>query len=555
MAVTGFDDDPGSLHATPPLTTVRIASYDLGYAAAYEAVRLCKDQPQEINILNSRFIHRISCGETKNTNINPYANLLKQSLDLDAITRQFLDDILDSSSEQIREMCWQRIHRLSEKIPAVLDESKPYGSEHLIDTTDIVDIFRYDAANYISYKKFQSAVSTCFDSVSQFVSDKRRNWLNLEAAYFHQLISDNIQSMYVQREWDSRSRQWSISRIISDAIVHSDNPKLAIQEMFQALTEMGIKDAYLLEFAEPVEFLNKSKLLLNDTLYLRGQIKDSKFSYSDGRKRYMLQQIIKTFLPDSLSDGERLMTSPAYTIGALTTGTEALGLLILGPCMLQSGEIIHTYSQIAFGLKHLHMIRQEKELISILNRNNLKLSQQSEHDELTGLYNRRGFMHSLERRLNEALRSNVKYESDNSESASESDNHTIKATIYFMDLDGLKQINDTYGHDDGDFAIITTARILEEAFNNSLVGRLGGDEYLGFRFTRKNDSDNGAWMISHIERIMERYNMSINKPYKLAISVGYHTFDVTNDTWDKIPAILDEADSMLYKNKRSRKAK
>ena len=49
--------------------------------------------------------------------------------------------------------------------------------------------------------------------------------------------------------------------------------------------------------------------------------------------------------------------------------------------------------------------------------------------------------------------------------------------------------------------------------------------------------------------------MSINKPYKLAISVGYHTFDVTNDTWDKIPAILDEADSMLYKNKRSRKAK
>ena len=237
------------------------------------------------------------------------------------------------------------------------------------------------------------------------------------------------------------------------------------------------------------------------------------------------------------------MTNSAYTIGGLLSGSEMTGVLILGPSMLQSVEIVRIYYQIAFGLKHLQMIRREKEMITILNRNNLLLSRESERDELTGLYNRRGFMHSLERRIREA------------ENSLPGKDTGKVAALYYMDLDGLKQINDTYGHEEGDFAIKTTAQILEEAFGQSqLVGRQGGDEYLGFRMLRKSDEGDAGWMISHIEEIMNRVNESIDKPYRLEISVGYKAFEITPDSWNEVPSLLEAADNMLYTNKRRRKS-
>jgi diguanylate cyclase len=82
------------------------------------------------------------------------------------------------------------------------------------------------------------------------------------------------------------------------------------------------------------------------------------------------------------------------------------------------------------------------------------------HDELTGLYNRRGFLTMAQDRLKQAGR----------------DGKSL--VIFFADVDGLKRINDTLGHDAGDATLSTAAEVLRDAFRaTDVIGRIGGDEF------------------------------------------------------------------------------
>jgi GGDEF domain-containing protein len=81
-------------------------------------------------------------------------------------------------------------------------------------------------------------------------------------------------------------------------------------------------------------------------------------------------------------------------------------------------------------------------------------------DDLTGLYNRRGFLASATQQLKLARR------------------NTKESLLLFCDLDNLKQINDSYGHVEGDGALVRTADTLEQTFRHSdVLARLGGDEF------------------------------------------------------------------------------
>jgi diguanylate cyclase (GGDEF)-like protein len=81
-------------------------------------------------------------------------------------------------------------------------------------------------------------------------------------------------------------------------------------------------------------------------------------------------------------------------------------------------------------------------------------------DELTGVYNRRGFLTAAEREWNRAAR----------------ERHA--AMLVYIDLNGFKQINDTHGHAEGDRALHVVGDVLRAAFRGGdVVGRLGGDEF------------------------------------------------------------------------------
>ena len=108
-------------------------------------------------------------------------------------------------------------------------------------------------------------------------------------------------------------------------------------------------------------------------------------------------------------------------------------------------------------------------------------------DELTGLYNRRGFLAFCKQHLNSLHRTNK------------------GVVIVYADLDGLKRINDSFGHKEGDRALIKTAELLKETFRSAdVLGRLGGDEFTALAAV---EPDGGVEkLISRLEQKFENYN-------------------------------------------------
>jgi diguanylate cyclase (GGDEF)-like protein len=157
-----------------------------------------------------------------------------------------------------------------------------------------------------------------------------------------------------------------------------------------------------------------------------------------------------------------------------------------------------------------------------------ELQQASLFDELTGLHNRRGFIHFARHHIKVSERSRR------------------GMILVYADLDNLKWINDNFGHQIGDEAIIATAHIIRGLFRTSdIIARVGGDEFIALAL----DAD-----LSFSESILARLKekeKDCSHPYPLSISVGFAYYD------PQFPCTMEEllarADKAMYVNKRAKK--
>jgi two-component system, cell cycle response regulator len=152
-------------------------------------------------------------------------------------------------------------------------------------------------------------------------------------------------------------------------------------------------------------------------------------------------------------------------------------------------------------------------------------------DDLTGLLNRRGFLSMASQHIKIAERANR------------------ELLLFFADLDGLKQINDTFGHQEGDQALLDIASILKETFRSSdLIARLGGDEFTILAIDApKNNAD---IILTRLKENLNRQNTTEAR-YQLSLSVGMARFDPQNAI--DLDRLLAQADKALYEQKRSTK--
>jgi diguanylate cyclase (GGDEF)-like protein/PAS domain S-box-containing protein len=160
-----------------------------------------------------------------------------------------------------------------------------------------------------------------------------------------------------------------------------------------------------------------------------------------------------------------------------------------------------------------------------------KLQAMSMVDELTGLYNRRGFFTISDQQVRIANR----MKSD--------------MLCFFIDLDGMKGINDTLGHKEGDEALIATATILRETFREAdVIGRIGGDE---FAVLALGTSGIGADELKHrLQKQVDFYNARAEKPYELALSIGAAGHDC--HSLQSTEELLSVADELMYREKKEK---
>jgi diguanylate cyclase (GGDEF)-like protein len=152
-------------------------------------------------------------------------------------------------------------------------------------------------------------------------------------------------------------------------------------------------------------------------------------------------------------------------------------------------------------------------------------------DDLTGLYNRRGFLTFAERQLKQAYRTKT------------------RMLFVFADLDSLKQINDNFGHQQGDLALIETAQILRRTFRDSdVIARLGGDEFTILGAVDSKDS--AMIMTARLQDELKKHNRPHKPAHKLWITVGSAIFDPTNPV--SLEELMARADKVLYQHKHCR---
>jgi diguanylate cyclase (GGDEF)-like protein/PAS domain S-box-containing protein len=154
-------------------------------------------------------------------------------------------------------------------------------------------------------------------------------------------------------------------------------------------------------------------------------------------------------------------------------------------------------------------------------------------DELTGVYNRRGFFALAEQQCRLA------------------DRTKRRMSLLFLDVDDLKIINDQFGHKTGDQALEDTANILRHTFRKSdIIGRIGGDEF-AVLLTEHTESDIESVITHNIRKNFYYHNQQRGRRYNLSISIGIARYD------QEFPChfgdLLTKADAAMYEDKKHRK--
>lgn len=230
---------------------------------------------------------------------------------------------------------------------------------------------------------------------------------------------------------------------------------------------------------------------------------------------FVRKDILPTFLMQK--------TDSHYICAPLYFEDKAYGYVVLAFEDNQLHYDFHVISWMNTVSRMLKRIADRKHMTLLVNR----LEDIYIRDELTGLYNYRGFHSMANILLADALETGA------------------NVFCASFDIDGLKQINHDYGHPEGNFAIQVVAGALKSSADDSIIiARTGGDEFCvlaaGYEQT---DADS---YMSHIKKYLDNYNRLHRKPYNISVSFGSVLSPVSNA--EELDILIRNADQALARN-------
>ncbi|MDA3846194.1 MAG: GGDEF domain-containing protein [Vallitaleaceae bacterium] len=295
--------------------------------------------------------------------------------------------------------------------------------------------------------------------------------------------------------------------------------------VYDILPDYGISQCYICVYDEPVLNVEGKDFeiptsITGGLLYHNGIKQESTVFNTEGilPLQYIKQQERYDFICMALFND-------THQYGYIIASLDAVDLLLYETLReLISNTIRNT-------VLYRNRIASEK----VLTETHDKLLLLSLHDELTGLLNRRGFYQRVEMLVGEAKTNKETF------------------TLFFCDLDKFKDINDTYGHQTGDEAILATTEILRGLLGeDDILARMGGDEFI---IILKNMTQKAKVLekIKLIKDLFEQNTISMKRQYKLSISMGYCIYDHKqhNDVDDMIAV----ADKRMYGDKAYKRRK
>lgn len=347
--------------------------------------------------------------------------------------------------------------------------------------------------------------------------------VNFTLDLFEHLISSlfNDSLRYYGQKTDRMAHNFAFTRQVLLTITHNIHDKrLQLSSIAENLIACGIHTCLIYLYDTGITHHLTDKWQMPDKLSLYMGYIDGKLIDTATTLPVLTPKEIVTY---GLTDRGRPYTSFIHPI---FFSNEQLGVIVL-ELPSDNYDLIETLTlELGCALKLSSSFMAQKK-----TRN--KLETLSQTDELTRLLNRRGFFNKATKSYN---------------LVQEEDKHGV---LFYADMDGLKTINDTCGHSEGDLAIVNMSKVLKKVFNdsNAIIARTGGDEFVIFCL------DKGPEYIqdvsTKIEVLCKNFNKTSRKSYNFSISIGGVPF--SSDSNLNLEELLKAADKKLYSIKKLKK--
>jgi len=518
MIVTGCDNIPSSAYCVPSLTSIG-QSLEL---AATEAINLliASIEGHEVTnaIIPSQIIYRESCG----CHLVPYSSIMAAL----ATTSS------DAKATQLAESYLKRC--VTSLPPVVLKNIKPFviscyqlvvtNSNSFLPSSEFMNLFfipireELDSIHVvlnlrnciISLKK--DLLHLCYDSTIIYYID------DIFSQITHELL--NLLLDYYGTQNERLHQHFSFIRQFLLTITHNISDKSQqLQSIIPLLMDLSISSCLIYLYPDGVQHNLSDNWGMPEDIFLY-------MGYINGKVIDPNMLPLKIDACDIATYGfstrDKHYTSCIHPI---FFGNEQLGIIVFE----MSSE---NYSLIDSLTVELGCALKLSSTFTAQRKTENKLETLSQTDELTGLLNRRGFFNLAQDKYLFSI-------------AAAKD-----GVLFYADMDGLKTINDTYGHQEGDNAIIAMSKLLKQTFDtHDIVGRIGGDEFVILCTSR--DVEYIDVVIEKLNTLCSNYNESSFKPYQLNISIGGIAY--SHNSNESLEYLISRADKLLYEEKRIKK--
>ena len=542
ILVMGFDDSPMATNLIPFLTTVRADAEELGRIGISEAITSIRQNRARSRVLETSLVERDSTGKRDNAFANEFMTEAYRELLInqpekaaELLTNYYLPSNNNNSYySYFSEVCTQLFNEFFRQVDRYEEGTVP-------DWSEIDDLFLELLNTKIGYsmdlKRFIAVEDNLRDIFLKHWPDKI-DYIGMMVLRYTRRLSAMFSSKGATLVSEMRDFLTRTTSLTKDMLAYDPSDDIAYLKANERFAMLGIKSAYIYTFAWPLVTSDRGKICdwsKPDEVLLKSFYCNKN---EEIRVVPMDEQRINTsdIIDNKFTDHESRHT---YILHNLFINEEQYGLLM---CELSERQLYMLYplvSELAGALKLIYMLnvqmgiqKQLENSLAKIKENNELLESISKKDELTGIYNRRGFFEKCDELICKPI------------------NKGKLAILIFADLDNLKLINDRLGHDDGDYALRACADILKESMRASdIVARIGGDEFAALAITESKMC--GEAIYNRIKECMVKYNEGCEKPYYIGISVGYAEFNCSKGA--QIEKYLDDADGRLYVDKKKKR--
>ena len=523
IMLVGFDDSPIAVKMDPPLASVKADAYAMGYRAVEKAVNALSGKNDTDHYCKTEFIPRASCSSESLylSNMNNVFSGDDTAIAENIINYIYQSNIPAETYEQVKHFCLKMVAELRSRIinrTADTDDLK-YLSDKI---EEFLSRNRYGME---LVPRMIETVDGCHKWLMRNAPAENAAVINGIFKYAVMKISNVMISDFKKLE-DSHKEHTHLSNLFTrDTLMFNENMAMSYARMMNKFYCLDIRSSYLFLIDEPAEYLNNGEFPKD--------LKWKFMSYQDGMNFSMVPANERDVSAEYMYRNKYISDSERHTfiIADLYSREYQYGLLLCEPTSDKFfADLELVVYQVSAAVKLINLISEQDRINEKLHMKNIALENLSEIDEMTGIYNRRGFYRAAEAFIES--------------------NKGKDIIVCYADMDNLKLVNDGYGHSEGDFSIKSLALCLKEAFGeNGIVGRMGGDEFAAFILSEKTEGIES--IIGKKRRYIEHLNQTANKPYHIDMSMGFCEC-VCENSYD-FKETVDKADGKLYDNKTERK--